>query len=211
MNSILVIKDLLSIISSLVLIYVGISGLKTWKRQLKGNTEYEQARKLLRAIYKVRDAIRNVRNPFMDTGEHVSALEKAGISPEELTPFNSELQKKAFRLAYQGRLERLNDALAELNLTAFEAEVLWGKLFLDAISPLRKCIGDLFWAVQTHFLFESQTRDRNPALVQEVDEIFWGYDQLITGDTAEIKNAYSKKVIEAIKGVEDFIRPHVRL
>jgi hypothetical protein len=125
MTNIIELKDAISIITSVALVLIGISGLETWKRQLRGNVEYDQSRKLLRAVYKVRDAIRIVRNPFMGTAEHITALERAGISTKEINSFDDKLRDKAFRLAYQGRLEKLSEAVSELNLVAFEAEVLW--------------------------------------------------------------------------------------
>ena len=205
------VKNIAGLISTGVLIYVGLAGLRTWRRQLKGNVEYEHARKVLKAVYLVRDEIRGVRNPFMSAGEHIYALEKAGISTKDINlTFDNELRDRAFRLAYQNRLEKLEKAMSTLNLESFEAEVLWGKSFVDSISPLRICVNELFGAVESHFRYESKP-PRDVSLAQKVDDIFYGHDQLTTDQVDEIKNEFSKKAIASIKTVEIFIRPHLKL
>lgn len=54
-------------------------GLKTWRRQLRGHTEYDLVRRLLRAAYSVRDQVASVRSPFIWEGEMKAALSEAGM------------------------------------------------------------------------------------------------------------------------------------
>lgn len=50
-------KDIILAFAAIVASYVGIKGLGTWRRQLKGNAEYELAKNILTAIYELREAI----------------------------------------------------------------------------------------------------------------------------------------------------------
>ena len=50
-----VVKDFVTIVSLIIASVVAILGLQTWRRQLKGTAEYDLARKVLMAVYKLRD------------------------------------------------------------------------------------------------------------------------------------------------------------
>ena len=58
-------------------VVVALVGLRTWRHQLKGKTEYELARRLLRAAYTVRGEFQRVRSPLMLGGEIQRAFEEA--------------------------------------------------------------------------------------------------------------------------------------
>ena len=45
--------------------FVAFKGLGTWRRQLKGLSEYELSRRILVTLFKYRDAINGVRHPAM--------------------------------------------------------------------------------------------------------------------------------------------------
>ncbi len=59
------IKDIVLICTVIVAAYVGLKGLSTWRSQVHGQTEYDLAKRILRATYKAREAIHGVRNPFL--------------------------------------------------------------------------------------------------------------------------------------------------
>src|SRR5215212_10812739 len=92
------IKDLVTVFATVIGGGIAIYGLVAWKRQLRGRTEYELARRVLRAVYKVRDAIQGVRNPLQSAGEIEASLKEAGISID----FNSpEYRSKSATAVYQ--------------------------------------------------------------------------------------------------------------
>jgi hypothetical protein len=57
------IKDVLTAIAAVGAASIGLLGLATWRKQLKGRTEYELARRLLVAVYRIRNAVSYLRNP----------------------------------------------------------------------------------------------------------------------------------------------------
>jgi hypothetical protein len=59
------IKDLILCGAAIAGAVIAIKGLNTWKRQLKGQSEYELSRRLLVTLFKYRDAINGVRHPAM--------------------------------------------------------------------------------------------------------------------------------------------------
>ena len=73
------IKDIVTGLAAVVAAVIAIMGLRTWKKQLKGKTEYELSQRFLRATYKVRDAFSWVRNPIQSPSEISQAMIEANI------------------------------------------------------------------------------------------------------------------------------------
>jgi hypothetical protein len=96
-------KDIVTIIATSIAAVVAITGLQTWRKQLKGNAEYELARDILVAVYRVRDAIRNCKFPPI---------------PEPL----EEVKK-----FHDQQLPKLDDMLSNLDIELLEAEAIWGE------------------------------------------------------------------------------------
>jgi hypothetical protein len=199
------VKDVVAIISSLVVIYVGLSGLRTWKKQLKGNTEYEHARKLLKVVFKIREAIQHVRNPFISASESSWALDEAGVDLKGLSQTDPEFSRKINRAVYSKRWEKVLDANNELDVEVFEAEAIWGKELIVAVDPLRKSIRELHWGIEM-LLKKGDIRD--PKINERTDKIIYDFRSL---DDETNDNHFSKSLKVAIDGIESFIKPKMRL
>jgi hypothetical protein len=57
-------KDLVLVVTAVIASYVALKGLSTWRRQLRGQSEYELAGRFLKSLFLFRDSLKNVRNPF---------------------------------------------------------------------------------------------------------------------------------------------------
>ncbi|MGD0653640.1 MAG: hypothetical protein ABSA16_04795 [Thermoguttaceae bacterium] len=55
-------KDIILAISALAAAFIAWRGLATWRKELKGKSEYEIAKQVLKAVYKVREAFKIARN-----------------------------------------------------------------------------------------------------------------------------------------------------
>jgi len=108
-----VIKDITTAIVAIIGVGVAIAGLSTWRKQIKGKTEYDLARRLLKSIYKIRDSIPAVRNPFQLAGEIEAALRESRIEPEGTLNYANT---KAIRAVYTMRWNKLRDSVIELNV-----------------------------------------------------------------------------------------------
>ena len=115
------IKDILTALTIPVTAIVAIRSLNTWRRQLKGNAEFELARMILRAVYKVRDTINFMRSPFFSAGE-IAQAKKDAIADEsgENVLVHDDLA------VWQSRFNKIHEALSELDIAAIEAEAMWG-------------------------------------------------------------------------------------
>ena len=69
-------KDILLGGAAITGAFIANKGLTTWKRQHKGNSEYELSRRILVTLYKYRDAIDGVRHPAIWENEMPSPPEE---------------------------------------------------------------------------------------------------------------------------------------
>jgi hypothetical protein len=115
------IPDIVTALAAGIGAVVAVVGLNAWKKQLKGKTDYELARRYLRAVYKIRDAIKFVRNPFISLGEMEQALKERGSNQ------STSDHKETSRAVYSVRWKKVTEAGSDLTLELREAEVSWGK------------------------------------------------------------------------------------
>ena len=199
-NMLPIVKDVAITGAAIIAGYVGIKGLGTWRRQLKGNTEYELAKQLLRSVYELREAIASVRHPFMQYSQEPDMPEE---KLKELSV--REKQWHAMAQAYQKRWEPVPKAKSTLDTTLLEAEVVWGQRIVEIVSPFDELIGELLWAIQDHL------EAMNPNGYYEspgAEEIKKRRGILYVRGNTE-KDEYKKRLEEIISAIEEELKPHI--
>lgn len=195
-------KDVVFGGSAALAAYFAYLGLSTWRDELKGRAEYQLAKDTLKAVYKVRDAFKHVRNPVTFISEYPEHL----VGPTG--PQNPKDQHEAQVYAYQQRFQKLDDAFQELEDLNLDAQVEWGPEFSHVIEKLRRCRVDLLMAVQSHL------REMNPqgpgALPDRTQEQIRRQDAVLydPGGNAE-PNEFDEQINEAVAEFEPWLRPHV--
>lgn len=178
---------------------VAVVGLRTWRKQLRGKTEYELARRLLRAALKVRDELAYVRGPFISAGEIAAAVEESGTDVDMPS-------EEAGEIARARRWKYLTDALSDFELEALEAEVIWGGEITTQLSALRECVRRLRGASWEYgFLQNSGSpfkKDERQRLVE--------LRRVVFGSSGE-SDGFAAEVQEAISGIEAHLRPHLEI
>lgn len=190
-------RDAITGIAAGVASVVAVAGLHTWKRQLHGNTNYELARGLLRSAYKLREAIRWVRSPFMSSGEMAAAMKAAGLAQ---TPQNTA-DDQAEELAYQARWDKVVATQVEFAAEVLEAEALWGPLIREQSEKLGACTGELNWALNQWV--SRGKRAITPDREQKIMDTIY--------DVQGVSSDFSHRLNAAFGGLEEIIRPHLRL
>lgn len=196
------IKDGVTIAAAIVAIYVAIAGLSAWRKQLAGTTEYEAARRLLKATYTLREAINTVRSPFMGAGEIARAMKQAGI---ESLPGQFEVPPAATRAAYQERWKFVSDAMSSLAAEAFEAEVLWGDEVQSVLKPLRSCVAELYGALTIYL--DSLSHTHSQVLP---DEEHKRIDATVYSTYDPNTDKLYKEVLNSIAAIDRFVRPYLK-
>jgi hypothetical protein len=180
-------------------LWIAWKGLETWRAQLQGTTEYELARRLLRATYRVREEIGRVRHFYMDPVSEASSAAK--VLGREITGEGG--MNQAQMLAYEGRWKRLMDARTDFEVEELEAEVLWPTAKADC-RPLHLCMGKLYAAMRSYMRELQRPNDRRGAAERKYHEVVF--------DASEEDNpdAYAKSLAEAVERIEQLCRPHLR-
>lgn len=185
-------KDVFSIIGTIgALIFAGF-GLSTWKRQLKGTSEYELAKKSILLTYEVQQLIQGVRNPMLYLRkEEVEAGRK--IEEEQRI--------------YDERMKALYLKWAELQTVRLESKVIWSTNAHDCFNDIQKIIGELRGAIWLHFWMKGAyagpgaTVDNNPERVIESGKIVY-----FESDEDE----FSLRIKSSVEKVENFFKDKVR-
>jgi hypothetical protein len=167
---------------------VAMLGLRTWKKQLKGGNEYDIARRYLRSVYKLRDAIEYVRNPFISVEEMENALEKNG-KDKSLSSDNMERDWAVYSVRWQ----EISEAKSDLDVELREAEIFWGKEAVEIQKDFQKCVTVLFLALKK-FL-------RGDKLDEDVMNVVY--------DGGE-KDEFNKKTELAIKKIENYLKRYLK-
>ncbi len=183
------ISKIISSLSAIILTGVALYGLREWKRQLKGKTDYEIARRYLKAALQMRDAIKFVRNPFIWMSEMQAALKEHGFDSDE-----HENTKKTNRVVYSSRWKKVQEARTNLEAELLEAEVSWGAAAIDAQKNLDNLTKELFAALQLFLDGDVKGNNTEYKLIYAV----------VTEDE------FSVKIDAAIEEIRNFLKPHFK-
>ena len=179
--------------------WMAVLGVNAWRKQMRGKTEYEIARRCLRQTYRIRDSLRFVRSPMISSGEFAHAAKEQEDKPTT-KPAERSKQDKMIAV-YNERWRHVAEAHSDLMLDVLEAEVLWPKI-RAASKPLSECIHDLNVDLSFYLREISGNRPRLSIERREALDkaIFWqGPD-----------DPFEVKLRDAVQKMEDLLAPHVR-
>jgi len=143
--------------------YAAVSGLHTWKRQLKGKHKYELAKSLLLETCKYREAFNALRNPFVWNFEYPTFIDDEAMSPKDK-------EYKKITYVYKNRwstVQKLKPKLGELIL---ESEIIFGEEIKKIYDEIAVIESEVRFAI--HDYIEAYNPDnKNPAR-EKTDLIF---------------------------------------
>ena len=198
-----IVKDLVVTLAAAVGLIVALLSLRTWKRQLTGKTEWDLARRYLRAAYTVRDAVGTVRIPFMSGGEQSAAIAEVNKRRES---DSSQMDIDPVEAAYERRWAPLHRAWSDLQVERAEAEALWGAEAAEAIKPLAKSMGELQSYLEMHMRHRAgKMKGAKQDLLDKIDRVMFGIPN--EGGRDEFGDDLSR----AIGTAEAFIRPKLKI
>jgi hypothetical protein len=181
-----------TIIGTIGALIIGVIGLSTWRRQLKGTAEYEVAKRAVLLARQVCDAMQAVRNPMLY------------LRKEEVEAGRSLEDEQRI---YEKRLNRLLERWTELQTLALETGVIWGEEAERRFDPIRDLIGTLQAEIWLHFWLKGAyavpgaTVDNNPKRVAENAKIVFRVSE---------NDDFSQRIKDALQNVEDFFRNRIR-
>ncbi|MBI4302432.1 MAG: hypothetical protein HY664_07490 [Chloroflexi bacterium] len=192
-----IISDIALGASAIIVAVVGFKGLRSWRAQLKGNAEYEVARRLIRSALAVRDTIYNYRGFLTYSGESIDRKRSTSEAEPEAIVLDEEF-------AHRNRLIEVQRARSDLHQAALEAEALWGKPVNKALGPLVACMSEIFATHSSYFdsrLNQAKGRYVNVEYLKTCSLIIYSRGP---------EDDYSKRLDKAIETIETEFRKYLK-
>ncbi|OIN27962.1 hypothetical protein [Vibrio barjaei] len=193
-----IVKDIAVASAAVTTSAIAIMGLKSWKRELKGKTEFEVARALILSTYKLRDELKYARSPW------VSGHEFPDDYPQNPSIRTPQIEAEAYAFVYGNRWKPVSVALQEFEAQALEGEALWGVSNKTKTQELRQCVRNLQVSIEA-FINDKATGGENfradRVFGQSVKADVWG---------TENDNVLTDKINASIAAIEKEIRPHLQ-
>ena len=195
--------SLTAIITSVVVTFVAIWGLWSWKAQQKGQADHELAKRLLFALYQYKEALSGVREPVMVFYLNQTKVQLKNLEEHQLAYYSAEQD------IYVARFENLEEKKSKLRTELLEAEVLWGKEFPKLSGSIDQFFDleiELKRAVLNHLRIsdESLHTESRAALLQIQEN---RRDVLYAPYSRETPDVYNSDVLAVMKKLEKLIRP----
>lgn len=193
--------DILSFLSGLrdVIVTVAVAagviiahkGLTAWKEELKGRSNHETSKSVLRATFHVRKAIHSVRNNL--------------ISPDENPSTPNVKDSERFTHIFKQRWEILEKALEELEYAKIQGQALWGKDFEKCFDSLYTVIHELNNSINRYIeLLKQPSSSSTQSEIMQYKVIIFHVPVL------DAKyDSYASRLYEAIKHIEDSVRGYL--
>jgi len=175
-------------------------GLSTWRKELKGKSEYELAKRVLKSVYKVREAFKHVRSPAIYQYEYPEGMRNhhGHLKPEH--------NYEGTAYVYEKRWEKMHEAFKELEEAHLEAQVEWGPEHQDVIVKLRQRRSELLIAIQ-QMLERKKDPHSEPRKSEEIAEERSVLEHF--GKNSK-HDKFTPQIDEAVAEFEKWLRPHVR-
>ena len=199
---VILVKDLITIASLIAASVIAGMGLYTWKKQLVGTTEYELAKRILKATYRLRDTLENVRNPLIYAGEQNQAMKEANLELDSNAPDNERKRSIAvYGLRWKGVVSNLQD----LQLEAIEAEAVWGTDVKKQILGIQHNVIELFSAIQMYHIYAFKPR-RGEREIEVIEK----FEKIIYTVPGEQVDEYSSKLLAEVNKIESLVKPYLK-
>lgn len=179
---------------------VAIKGLGTWRRQLKGQSEYELSRRILVTTFKYRDAINGVRHPAMWVYEMPEPNEDEAKNMSE-----AGVKYYGMSKAYQNRWEKVHAQRTILYADLLEAEAIWENTINDLFKVIFKLEHELHTCVRHHLeLISPKTSDATKDAILRMEQ---KKRDVLYDDLSEEPDEFKKDLLIAINSVENYLKP----
>lgn len=194
-------KEIATIFVACVGAYVGLRGLHTWRRQIKGQSEHAVARAVLRGVYKWREAIAAARHPFISAAEMEVTDEQRQQGPAQAQLFKIDK-------AYKSRWARVMEARDELRVDMFDARALWKEDLSQPFEKLEKLTGELYRAINRYLRMQDTTQSED--ILESVRRVHAERrDVLYSQWNDEDPDPYNAEFNAAVEEIENYLRPKI--
>lgn len=191
-------KDILLGLAAIVTSSVAIIGLQSWRTELRGKADFEIARGLARATYKLRNELESYRAPFVRGGEFPDSYH------QNRTKTAAE-EAQGWAHVYANRWKFLATALEEFDSHTLEAEALWGPTARMKAEALRDCVASLNSATEAVISDKVQ----GGADFRADPEFGKQMRSQVSSPRSDKTNELTARITAAVGDIEAMLRPHL--
>lgn len=199
-------KDVFSVLGTIVTAvgvglaaWVGFSGLATWRKQNKGTSDHELSRRVLIDLYRLRDRIKQIRNPAMLITENL--YENDGSKK----PNFQHIYFKYTAEFYQSLFSVIDEVRSGLETSILESEAVWGGELKQLVKPILDLQYEIFTKVVSHLgsINPNETEER---VRSHLNVLSYGRNSLYESHV-EGEDTFNADMKAALSKVEDYLRP----
>jgi hypothetical protein len=191
-----ILKDIIVAIAAIVAAVFARKGINTYTNEFAVKDQYELAKRLLYAVYNVRDGFSHVRNAFMSVTEYPK---------NENGEIITDPQHEAVAYAYKKRWEILANALKEFEVEMTQAQAFWDFDKSTLLGPVRECVISLQIAIENRL---DSMRGEEGVYIDNAEraterKVLYG-----RGDIE--KDPFGKKIQQSLEPIESMVKPHLK-
>lgn len=198
-NIISIAKDFIFIIVAIITVIFAFKGFNAWKRQLKGKVEYELACRVLKTTYKLRDAIKRVRYPFIFAYE----MEESSDTKDNKVTYKQD-NYNGYYYTYKTRWKKVEDARADLYVELLESEVIWEEKLKECFSTAFKLEKELFRNIQRYLQLNNP--DVDPEMKKDLKS---EKCRNVMYHNMEEDDEFSKEYNDALEPIKNFLKSYL--
>jgi hypothetical protein len=193
-------KDIVLALAAVVTATVAVKGLNTWNRQLRGTADFDVARCLAKAAYKVRERLQSCRSPLLSAQEFPPGYYdgEGKRSPEQ--------DASGYAFVYSNRWSPVWDAMQEFDVSVLEAEALWGKPIREATDSLRIVVHEVNVAIDA-FVADAASGGEDFSSDREFGKKM---RSIVSAHPTDSENELNKKLAAAVQAIDDQLRQHLQ-
>jgi hypothetical protein len=196
-------KDLVLSGAAITGAIVAVKGLGTWRRQLKGQSEYELSRRILVTLFKYRDAINGVRYPAVWAYEMPSPPEEEA---EKMSPEHNRFYGTS--RAYQARWDKVQTERISLYADLLEAEAIWGVELKDLFKKVFDLEHELLTRIRHYIeLINPDTDEASKEAIRRIDE---KARDIMYDNMSDEPDEYKQELVSAIESIEKYLKPKLK-
>ena len=175
-------------------------GLSTWNRQLRGQADFDVARSLARAMYKLRDEVEIARVALVRASEFPPGYFEGSRSSKP-----ASVEADAWAHVFTERWKPVAEAARDFEAATLEAEALWGAQVRERTQVMHACLRTLRTSMEAVV-----DNARSGGEDFKSDRDFGKEMRANVSARGDGSDPLSQRIRTAIEGIEAVIRPHLR-
>jgi hypothetical protein len=197
------IKDFALTIAAVSSVYVGLSGLHAWKRQLHGSNKYILEKNACIALYELREVINLIRS-----SNYHPEVKQPTI--DELSKYDErqwkQLESNNYSQARRKCLKKIKVAEKKLKSCLIEIEAVLGVKFSTKIEPISSLINEFSFANSEVWLYTVKQLNGQFSFDEKENHRIKEFNKILYKNPDD-KDEYMEKFEKAISDIRNVLKP----